>query len=930
MPRIPPDQTSLRGTGYPLSAHDTDILKKKAISSTIQEVDRIESKHWHNRLITFCKNKIDQIINPPPSIKVSELVDDLTKQCPQAPQKVLAALKLHTGRDIKLHQSENGKLGVTGGKVAISTKTMGAVVKSIKQSGVETAYEYLQKGKKLPEGYLKQLILPHIHEAVSHAIEYEKTSQLPVIEQQLQGRKQYWKNPEEYIKELFKKVGIEDESSFTFERMLELKKELRNNIVLSIEEQESAVHENAQKPNDTTANHRLTEPKKTGHFIEKDDRKHIQKLASGERFFSKLHLKDIGNRIKRTFLRNKRNQIIIFLGLITGVILSAIFPPAGMAIGIAVAVGLVTDIGYLTFWSTGTALWRRVRLIRGLKQIKKYADVDFTKFDTEDIKEGDSEEIKAHKKRMRALADKKRKDLAQKLLYRCKHKTFTQIYNAYAELEKQAEKLRKMAEADQKTLADSIAFEKEKSIYRERRKKLKSNLFFFDKLIENIVISRAILENRHIKDLEALWKEKFENMNPVTRQALFKDISRNKKLIIHAHQIKTRDTKWMHRIIPHWMSRFPEAEEQSADDKTAIEDTKISAALKSAGVMKDMAQNFLFGQIKKSIFSNLINAIKITGESSHPTIHITPVFPKVTLDSALCFVAFFFAEMAADHKNANINKKRMAKIAKKEPDYTRQLFGNRLRTGREEIGTLRSLAKEQVEPMVDHLLESIKSMEKIGGILEDAKERSKILNKGQFGAMTDEDAAILILKHAAWQQLLDKEINSAFGLFHGIVQEKASNWDNQLAEILVADSKQPISVPTIFDDQTRRHISSASRTQEALHQQQQTSEALQQLNSENFLREIRNRASGKLIQKFRKGEISEAKALQEIGVLNNLDELLALQFWIDTALKEGSYHQNEDTLKKFHRFVSYIINNKYHSFQHPQYPVGNQRPIDQL
>ncbi|WP_160171762.1 hypothetical protein [Endozoicomonas elysicola] len=895
--------------------------------STIQEVDRIESKHWHNRLITFCKNKIKRLIHPPASIKISVLVDDLTKHCPKAPQKVLSALKLHTGRGIKLHQSQDGKLAFTDGKVAISTKTMGAVVKSIKQSGVETAYEYLRKGKKLPEGYLQQIILPHIHETVRHAIQYEKTSQLPVIQQQLQGRQQYRKNPEAYIKELFKKVGIEDESSFNFERMLELKKELRNNIALSIEEQESAVHEKAQNPNNATANHRLPEPKKTGHFIEKDDRKHIQKLASGERFFSKIHLKDIGNRIKRTLLRNKRNQIIIFFGLIAGAILSAIFPPAGLAIGIAVAVGLATDIGYLTFWSTGTALWRRVRLIRGLKQIKKYADVDYTKFDTEDIKEGDSEEVKAHKKRMRALADKKRKDLAQKLLYRCKHKTFTQIYNAYAELEKQAEKLRKMAEADQKTLADSIAFEKEKSLYRERRKKLKSNLFFFDKLIENVVISRAILENRHIKDLEALWNEKFEKMNPITRQALFKKISRNKKLIIHSQQIKTRDGEWMHHIIPNWMNQNRKTEDQSTGDQSAIEKTKLSTAFKSAGVMKEMAQAFFFKQIKKTIFGNLVNLFQTAARSARTTVHVTPVAPKVTLDSGLCFIVFFLAEIAADHKNTKINEKRMEKIVNKDPGYTRQLFGKRLRTGREEIGTLRSLAKEQVEPMVDHMFESIKSMEKIGAILEDTKKQSKIRGKGQFGTMSDEEAAILILKHAAWQQLLDKEINGAFSNFHKIIQEKASDRNNDVAKTLIAKSKYTVS--ELSDSQSQKHIPNTVQLR-GVSNQQQARDSFQQLQSEIFLRNIRDRASGQLISKFRKGEISDARALQEIGALNNLDELLALQFWIDTALKEGSYQQNEDTLKKFYRFINYIITNKYNNPTHPQHQTGSQRPIDPL
>ena len=916
MPRIPSaDHISSRGAGLPLSdpgtgQHATSIRKKKAATNTIQVAERIESKHWHNRLISFCKKKINRIIHPPRSMKVSDLVDGLTKHNPKNPQKVLAALKLHTGRSVKLHRSEDGRLGISDGKVAISKETIEAVVKSSQLSSMDMAYEYLRKGEKLPEGFLQQIIIPHIQRKIRLAMQYEKTSRLPVIHQQLQGRQQYGVHPEQqykYIKDLLKKAGIADEKSFTFERMLEFKKELRNNLVLSIEEQKSATDNNVQGTDHVGLTHQqppppqLPEPRKTGHFIEKEDRKHIQKLASGERFFSKIHLKDIGNRIKRTLLRNKRNQIIIFFGLVAGAILAAIFPPAGMAIGIAIAVGLVTDIGYLVFWSTGTALWRRVRMIRGLKQIKKYADFEYTNFDKSN--------------------DKKRKKLIEKLRYRCTHKTFTEIYNAYAELEKQAIKIEKMAEKESMTFAETIALEKERALYSERRKKLKANLFFFDKLIENVIISRTILENRHIKDLEDLWNSKFKDMPPKEREELFKSVSRKKQLIIHGHQIKTRGDKWMQRIIPHWMNRNRSDEDPPESDNTAIEPTKVSTAFKSAGVLKEMAQDFLFEQIKKTLFANLVNILKIAGRRGN-TINITPVAPKVTLDGALCFVAFFFAEMAADHANTKINEKRMAKIIKKQPDYTRQLFGKRLRTGREEVGTLRSLAKQQVEPMVDHLLQSITSMEEIGESLEDARQRSELLNKEPFGAMSNEEAAILILKHAALQQLLDKEINSASGTFHRVVQEKTFSWNKKVARKLIDNSAQVIS--SASEGLGRRRTPQAAGAADLppyLHDE------IQRLSSEVFLRSIRDRPCGRLIIRFRRGEISEGLALKEIRELGNLDELRDLRTWIDKAQKEGSYQKHEETLKLFNSIITYIINTKYKPSP-LQHPIGNQRPID--
>lgn len=547
--KLPPGRISWHAGRPPLPNPGTNqrannLLKKDAVTTIAQEIDRVESKYWHNRIISRCRQEIDRIIHPPPSVKLNKLVNDLTKHSPNGDQqKVLVALKLHVGRAIKLHQSKDGTLAFTNGNIPISTKTMEAVVQSIKQTYVEVAYAYLRKGKQLPDGYLRQLILPHIIQKVHEALQYERVSKLPVTQQQLCGRHKFSATPEQYILDLLQTAGIKDEKSFTFERMLEFKKDLRNNIVpskeeqhlLSKEEQHLATRLQVSSPNNWTPTHQLTEPQKTNHFIEEDDIQHIRELVSEGALFSRVHFKDIGNRIKRTFLRNKRNQIIIFLALTTGAILAAIFPPVGMAIGIAITIELVTSISYIIFWSSSTALWRRIRMARGLRRIREYADFDYTNFDKTN--------------------DKKRKELIKNLRYRCKYKTFTQIYNAYAELEKQAEKIKELAKNNQKTLTESIVFEEEKALYHERRKKLESNLFFFDKLIENVVISKAIIDNRYIKDLESLWSEKFENMNPVTRQSLFRRVSRNKMLIIHSHQIKTTDPKWMHRIIPNWMNK---------------------------------------------------------------------------------------------------------------------------------------------------------------------------------------------------------------------------------------------------------------------------------------------------------------------------------------------------------------------------------------
>ncbi|MFK0573058.1 hypothetical protein [Endozoicomonas sp.] len=900
MPRLPPVNpvsghysNNLPGTSSPLSRHEadkhaTDILKKKSTTSTSQEVDRIEEKYWHHRLISFCKNKINRLIHPPPSIKIRDLVDDLTENSPKKDvQKVLSALKLHTGRAIKLHQSADGKLGFTDGKVPVSTKTMEAVANSIKRNGVEMAYEYLRKGENLPAGYLQQILIPHIHKAILQAIRYENNSKTTLSHEQIEGRKEYRVNPEKYINDLLEKADIKDEKHFTFERILEFKKSIRNSIVKSVDEQKFSTHlktpshdKTIKQNQDLIDSPKLAIPEQTEHFIEKEDTRHIQKLSSGTSFFTKIHINDIGNRVKRTFLRNKRTHLFFMGGIIASIVITAIFPPAGISMGIALALSVILEAGYELFWASGSNLWRRVRLIKGLRQIKKYDDFDYTNLGPE--------------------TDHKRKKLIQNLLYRCKHKTFSQIYNAYAELEKQADKLKNLAEKNQKTLSASIAFQKEKALYHERRKKLKSNLYFFDKLIEQITINRIVIEQRNQKDLELLWNERFTEMNPITRDVLFKKASKN--LIVQGHQVRTSGKNWLSNILQHSpIRKFNTTEDDSQNP--ALEKAKTSKLFTSSGTLKTLIQATFLRSTKKTIFNNFISIGKVLRRNPIIMIH-NPIAPKPDLTGTLVFFSFFFLEMATGNSNTKINQARVNEIKNKKKGHTWQLTGNRKRTGREEVATLRSQTKQEIEPMINHLLESAKSMEETGRILDDAKKRSKMLGKGLFGAMSDKNAAITLLKHAAWKNLLDKEINGTFSLFHNHIQEKASAWNNQIARTLIANSKQATTVSSVSDDQIYNRLAHSG-------QKGEINEATQQIPSEVFLVSIRNRVSGELIQRFRRGEISENKAIQEIGSLKNLDELLALQYWVDTALREENYQQHKDALKKFQKTINSIIINNH-------------------
>ena len=859
-----------------MSEHEhvnVDGSGKKTITSMAEKVDSIEGRYWHNWLITYCREKITRLINPPPAIKTSELVSSLTHHSREKdPQQVLAALKLHTGRAIKLHLSANGQLGFTEGKVAIGTKTMAAVVKSIKRNPVSVAYEYLRKGEELPAGYLHQVIVPHMIKTVRRALRYQKSAGLPVSEQQTEGRQHFMSDSRQYIAELLERSGINSEKNISFERMLAFKQEVRNNLVLSVEEQRRLLNRlPASDSSVASEGPQLEKPGPTTHFIEREDRKHIEKLTSDNGFFTKRRVKDLGHSIKRAVLRNKRNHIVTGMALLAGAVVTAIFPPAGMAVGIAVALGLALDTAYIAFWTINNNLWRRARLFTGLKKLKKYAEVDHTDFDQ--------------------AGDKKRKELLNKLRYRCKHKSFSQIYDAYAELEKQAIKLEQMADNSDQSIAHSIALEKEQALYRKRRGELRANLFFFDKLIEQVTINRKIVEGRYAPDLQLLWQEKFASMDATKRSQLFSEAASN--LVVAGHQVKTQKPNWLRNTIKYLPGLKTTLSIDDTDQITPVNDKKTKLFF-AAGTFKSLTQASIYRTVKHSIFENMIKMVRIIKRKATLTIS-EPFSSWPALSNFLVFVGFFFVEMGVARANSRQNQVRADSIINREKTYTRQLLGSRVRTGREEVGTLRAQAKDEVEPLVDHLLASAESMEKIGKTLAEARQRSAMLGRESFASISDEDAARLILTHCAWQELLQKQINGAFSLFHEIVHEKAQHLHSRLGRALVDNGKR-----VLVGAGSRRQIPQQIADKSAP--------------SDHYLEQISDRPCARLIRRFRRGQLPDGKMLMKISALDELDELLALKQWIDAALTEEGYRSSKASLKKFRRFVKYMIN-RFHSLE---------------
>ena len=739
--------------------------KNQIQKSILQEVNRIESGLWHRKAINFCKKKIRQILHPQPKINIRKLMSDLSENTPNNQQKQIAAVKLHCGKSMKVFQSEDGKLNFKDLKIAISTEKLEQIINSSSRDGIVLAYEYLEKGMSLPEGFLKSILLPDIYKNIDSAIEYGKNHGAQQTQNQKEGLVKYQSNRIGYIQQLLEKCGIKDEKSFNFGRMIEFKKELRNNITLTIEEQELKPSSPKKQTEIPEPVHNLTKPKSTDHFIDKADRHHITTLASKKSFFSKANLKDMANKVKRVFLRNKINHLFLIGGLIAGIIISAAFPPAGLSIGIGIAIGFAVDVAYDIFWASGSGLFTRMRLLLGLKKIKKYADFDHTDLSSD--------------------TTKKRSELIKHLMYQCKHKTFSQIYNSYAELEKQGEKIEKLQAKTDNSTEHSILLEKERGIYRRRLEKIKSDFYFFDKLIEQVIINRIVIERRNQENIRLLISEKFENMNSTTRDTLFKKAS--KELVIGGHKLKFKRQTTFDRIFrrkPKSLPNQSNVEKTSTDTNSDRKASDVSKVKKKkteliTDPIKSLAQIFAFRVVRKTVFNNLLALTKIVSSRDKLTIY-NPVTVMPNLTASGFVIAFFCLEMVSSRLNQKQNQSRYDDIINNRKGYTRQLFGKRLRTGREEVSTLRVMAKNQIEPMLDHMLKSTKSMEEIQATLEDAKKRSKLLGKNNFDSLSNEDAAKLVIEHVAWQQLLDNEINGAIGHFHHMAQNKILQWNKKV------------------------------------------------------------------------------------------------------------------------------------------------------
>ena len=774
------------------STVNSDFKSQDNISSIIrEEVIRVS---WHYRIVSFCKNIKNKILPTSPSYQTKDLIEKLiNKRKAQSPHKCLAAFSLHTGKKVTFEQYT---LDSVKGRLYVSDEAIDLIERSVQSDGVALAFEFLEKGKKLPHGYLENVLLPEICADVRKSLEYQKGSLTPE-----QAIYQDEKVLQQKINQLMNNVGITKVSNFSMERMIALDNAIRKEIVKSVEELQlnnndtvedtqvgSHVYNDIRiKKDRSTSNFApkisteasqqhtitppvLTPPESKDFFLRSRTITHIKKIAENKSAFSASQIKDLANSAKRLVLRNKRSQIIFGLVVLVGAAVSMIIPPfAGITFGVALGLSLSGNLTYMVVWKGIKKTYKNFMFLHTMRKINKYADFDYSKFGPED--------------------DERRKKLIKRLTYLCKYKTFADIYDAAADLEKIKNKIDKIAKKPDLTLAESINLEKRKASYEQKNRLLKKNMLFFDMLQENVVVHHQIIQQRHHKEINDLWEEKFANMPQARKDELLKELSKDKSLVINGQEIKITGITWWDKIIQKDVEKkVVHAEPETKD--FSLKDTKIKKVISKMLFMKGVFRTFFKGRTKSYILASVTKIIKNI-RSRSGAIFSNLEAPQLTVQSVVMFFVFYMICLYSKRVNKKINTGRQQDILARKKRTTWSLTGKRERTEREEIATMRVMAKKGVEPMVKDLIATTEGLEKIGSQLQRARKRGAVFeesssektpdpNKKKYSEMSDKEAAIAIIKYSAWQQLINQRVNSATKNFHDTIVDKVSEWNKKV------------------------------------------------------------------------------------------------------------------------------------------------------
>ena len=700
---------------------------------------------------------------------------------------IACAMELHDIGEVdeRLVQGHR-QLVVAGGRRKVDDKALESVQTAIGKTSTELAYQFLAENRSMPVGFLRRALLPHFTEILVNdfGLEYQAAAR--------------------EVRAIAAEHGLTGDSKIDFERILQVKNELRWRFDPDGEHAEP-VHSAGKAGRVPTGMPKdpsrpaltppaLESPVHSPYQLDDEDRAHIKNVVDKGGWI-KVERHDLRNRLKRYLLRNKRSLAIKSLGVVVSTVVSAL--TSG---GIGAAVTMLTYVGWCVAWSGGTEAIRMIKAIRALQRMEASAD-----FKLEGNEFGMLSE----------LDEKKFRTFMHSLHYICSHETLARLFNAYSELEKDAESLLAM-KPETGSLDEIIRLEEGRVRYFYRRENLAQAFHLFDQLYSTANADLNRMKSEWAVHVDDLWEHKFKSMPANKRLLLFNRAANDRRIANSFYHYPTNKTDWLKHIFPGMTEKndLSEAElEQASSEVDRIFEEELpdpyganekhnaiaDRVADAFYLVKNSAKAYVISWLKGGFKSTLTHGFKIGwhGIKGVPTLELAPQLPRPSLDGLAIFTFFFVSDILMERFNNALNKHRLREIQQNKTGATFEFGGitkpikKRWRTGREEISTLRKLSKDNLPDFVDRLLKLHDAHKKMMEEIRHHKRLSEIDPKAKpFQHMDDYEAAVLLLRWQYLEQMVQGMMVGAIGQLHERIQEKAEALDGRIHDKLVAEERK--------------------------------------------------------------------------------------------------------------------------------------------
>ncbi|MCW7555832.1 hypothetical protein NX722_25035 [Endozoicomonas gorgoniicola] len=690
--------------------------------------------------------------------------------------EIACVMHLHGIGEVKSKTIDDQQFAVLAeGSKLVRKNLLDSIKADVELSTTELAYRFLSEDRRLPTGFLERALLPHFVDTVVQYYTDDRDA------------------AEDLVAEIALSQGLREDRDITFERILEVKNRIRWHFS-GQPDPERARMDYPDKPaellvfdrsNPASTAPALEQPGESRYELDREDKKYIRTVVDNGKGL-KIPRHDLLNRLKRKTLRNKKEMLIGALGTL----FSTFFLGVGTG-GMAAVLNLVYYFGYYALWSGITHAVRMVKALKAIQRMQMSGDFRLNGTEFNVISE---------------LDEKKLRVFLRSLRYVCSHETLARIYNAYAELEKDAE-VRLAMTPDARSLDDLIKLEEGRARYLHRRGNLRKAFRLYDILYTTITADLGRMDQEWEKSVGDLWNAKFEKMNPARREALFNRAANDSRVTESRFHVVTNKSGWLKSIFPKLSKNrgLRSAKRQQAlEDYERIVNQEIPElthneadrnmlsrhAETAVHVAKDGIGLYMMKLVRDTVNSTLAHGLKLGWSSIQgaPRLEVLPLVPKPSLQGLSMFGFFFTVDFLLERVNSRINKERFQAIQRGSKKKTGFGPWRRYRTGREEVNTMRRLSKDQLPDFVEKTLKLHKYHKELMDELAFQKELgNKSSSAKPYEYMDEYEAAIMILKRKKYEFWVREMMAGAVGELHRSIQTKTQYLDSRMADIIAGE-----------------------------------------------------------------------------------------------------------------------------------------------